>query len=1191
MSIKTILDLSHYGFLHYLESRDDGMYHVFKSLTEQQAILDQIVSDTQFIHDKTALGMDWSVSLSCKLINYVDIAALKNIFPRAEFVKVHRDSVVFDRKTQQFDMVSYQFKNHANMIKRPLDGYGGLGSRLENYLGVTSLNEEQKALIEDLNNRVLKGEFSRDTFPLWRLFFLDEKRYLATLSDLQNSPILKTCFDWIKSDLLITRHPGFYFGKPSEDIPRKHVKIDSEIVKRISLSENGPELGVIDLTKVVELERSEGVSEIAFLDKLKPGEITALSEAIFSGAGIDMKSPQFIENSNALIVAKFYEFNRLLSLTQNTISLNEKTQVTRAVIEKRNDILDYMAQVKRGIISPQRKDYLSVIGLINFVTSSYHSIVPDSLKMALQDTDKLVTTGKALIDTQFLTKLKELSGTYSEENKIALQDTLTDINDLIYANTLSRNLGFDSIIKGNSFDLIGTHFSNEKLSDEVSVALSKVLALYKVQHEIKEEARIEEEREAARKTLHSMPIASVHEQTSQLDLLGNSFNTFVHTDVGEKFGGARKDKYTRINSTNVLELSFEEKISFTKKDKIWPKPDWEQLINEGMALEVAAVIKKMRNTISPTAEKVSDGYYRNNKYVSPASTDNEIILWVKATEKVRDKVMACKRVSDLQATLDTLKKDLSDYDCLGEQTLFNALGNNWKKFYFRNGGYARELNNILHYKIYYGKEKYETHIKTKLLGIKPNKQDTDQTQGQSIEAVIEKKKLLNPLPVHLKHITRTGPDWRKGVDVTGEQLMETFGFKGIEYGNWVANKERQVILNHAYDAFMDLSIVIGLGSDHLKMIGFNGYLGISFGSRGIGKAMAHYEPLRNVINLTKIKGAGSLAHEWMHALDDHIGQLTGTRLPREKLFSTSQLNKLTLKGANVDEILNNIDSDLKERFKVSSPAMEPTLLKLATAVLKMTAVTRTKDEADEDRQRQITACIDNMVSHLGGWSKYIGNEVLRRYQSDLSITLISTINKDLMRSEYQKYRESSKLDKDASRFFTTVITAAMIAANPILASKHDELKAQVDQDCKRYSRGQLTHHYLVSAYDGPIDRTLKRTSGLVMTQFFEDAKILDGKGKSYWTEPHEMLARAFAVAVNDHLADRDIQSDYLVRGSSRNEFADRSVYKANANPENEERAAMSHQFDEVFKCFYEFSVNQIEKECQEEELGLSMPMG
>lgn len=50
-----------------------------------------------------------------------------------------------------------------------------------------------------------------------------------------------------------------------------------------------------------------------------------------------------------------------------------------------------------------------------------------------------------------------------------------------------------------------------------------------------------------------------------------------------------------------------------------------------------------------------------------------------------------------------------------------------------------------------------------------------------------------------------------------------------------------------------------------------GELSIAFGARGSGNAMAHYEPLRQVINLTKTKGAGSLAHEYGHAIDYIIG--------------------------------------------------------------------------------------------------------------------------------------------------------------------------------------------------------------------------------------------------------------------------------------------------------------------------------
>ncbi|MBR2748247.1 MAG: hypothetical protein IKD95_07880, partial [Bacteroidales bacterium] len=43
-----------------------------------------------------------------------------------------------------------------------------------------------------------------------------------------------------------------------------------------------------------------------------------------------------------------------------------------------------------------------------------------------------------------------------------------------------------------------------------------------------------------------------------------------------------------------------------------------------------------------------------------------------------------------------------------------------------------------------------------------------------------------------------------------------------------------------------------------------------------GGALAHYEPMKEVINLTRMKGAGSLAHEWFHALDNQLAkQKTG----------------------------------------------------------------------------------------------------------------------------------------------------------------------------------------------------------------------------------------------------------------------------------------------------------------------------
>ena len=123
--------------------------------------------------------------------------------------------------------------------------------------------------------------------------------------------------------------------------------------------------------------------------------------------------------------------------------------------------------------------------------------------------------------------------------------------------------------------------------------------------------------------------------------------------------------------------------------------------------------------------------------------------------------------------------------------------------------------------------------------------------------------------------TRKGEDYRNGKDVTAEEFANKFGFRGVQFGNWANQADRQAALNNAYDSFMDMSKIIGVSS---KAMSLNGELGVAFGSRGSGAASAHYEPGEVVINLTKTRGAGSLAHEWWHALDNYFSRAANVKL-------------------------------------------------------------------------------------------------------------------------------------------------------------------------------------------------------------------------------------------------------------------------------------------------------------------------
>jgi hypothetical protein len=123
---------------------------------------------------------------------------------------------------------------------------------------------------------------------------------------------------------------------------------------------------------------------------------------------------------------------------------------------------------------------------------------------------------------------------------------------------------------------------------------------------------------------------------------------------------------------------------------------------------------------------------------------------------------------------------------------------------------------------------------------------------------------------------RVGKDRRNGEDVTSERFEETFGFRGGVFGNWVSqgkgNKDRQGMLNQAFDAFSDLADILGVPP---KALSLNGTLGLSFGASGSGWASAHYSSSHLAINLTKTRGAGALAHEFFHALDNYFSNQRG----------------------------------------------------------------------------------------------------------------------------------------------------------------------------------------------------------------------------------------------------------------------------------------------------------------------------
>ena len=403
-------------------------------------------------------------------------------------------------------------------------------------------------------------------------------------------------------------------------------------------------------------------------------------------------------------------------------------------------------------------------------------------------------------------------------------------------------------------------------------------------------------------------------------------------DFGEKIGGARKDAYSEYSALLGLVSSDEmEKVPLSKS---WPVPNYAKLLESGMDSWKVDAIRALRDGVSPKPtsywltkrwSRIASVYrdlavrileddaitqeellaavdYANP--VDTASEENERVAYeMQASTKLMNRMMLygefghSKSLAAFRLTFSSIKDKYFLRELHGKYRYVNLAEGKTKEdaiASYREQLSKNQQNNgdenpekrskgSPYFSVY--RRGNEPHC---FIGAKVGKAVLE-VQGpfdKGMEAMqyleehrgeLEAKlKSLRDIPSEreAENAPRIGTMRREG-DVTPEQFLNTFGFRGVEFGNWVENSTRQADLNRAYDALMDLSTVTNLPP---RAISLNGTLGLAFGARGSGgkhAACAHYEPAKTVINLTKKSGAGSLAHEWFHALDNYFAREDG----------------------------------------------------------------------------------------------------------------------------------------------------------------------------------------------------------------------------------------------------------------------------------------------------------------------------
>ena len=152
----------------------------------------------------------------------------------------------------------------------------------------------------------------------------------------------------------------------------------------------------------------------------------------------------------------------------------------------------------------------------------------------------------------------------------------------------------------------------------------------------------------------------------------------------------------------------------------------------------------------------------------------------------------------------------------------------------------------------------------------------------------------------------------RAVDVSGTaDLKKQFNLREVQSGNWVLRDVAAAKFHteQTAGALSDLADVIGAPDGEVSL---NGRIALAFGARGTGNAggssaRAHYEAVQRVINLTKMSGGGTLAHEWFHALDNLVVEMEAARPGKASDFATEN-----------DGLP---DGELKSAFKALNTAM------------------------------------------------------------------------------------------------------------------------------------------------------------------------------------------------------------------------------------------------------------------------------
>ncbi|GHU65037.1 hypothetical protein FACS189447_03260 [Spirochaetia bacterium] len=374
---------------------------------------------------------------------------------------------------------------------------------------------------------------------------------------------------------------------------------------------------------------------------------------------------------------------------------------------------------------------------------------------------------------------------------------------------------------------------------------------------------------------------------------------------------------------------------------------------------------------------------------------------------------------------------------------------------------------------------------------------------------------------------------------TTEELKKAFNLRDVQSGNWVLNdpKSAKFHVDNIAMGLADMGDILGIPDN---LISLNGRLAMAIGARGSGKALAHYEPVERVINITKMKGGGSLGHEWFHALDNLIAAaMTGGE------NWSVWLTEAGGEGYQLTDKQKKIKRELEYRKKAMENNPESEYQKRYYEEAKQKAIKAKvpvfEGGPDEHIQR-VKAAFDNLAHAMMNGTA----------DAEQTISFTKKDFDDAKRYSFYGVQEKTSPDE--------VVQYARQRGWKISGSRDKAVRCAIARWIMNQEGG--ADKYL----NGKGEGSVKVKTGDKTSAFYKGAKEIDGdKGGDYWSSLKEMGARAFSAFLNDKMKEKGWENNYLTHATSNQDYGrEEGVY-----PEGEERKAINDAFEELFKAINE----------------------